>query len=72
MANGLGIRGFALQMLSNNPNIANNPEAQQLLEVIKSGDDQRGQQVADNICKTYGISREDAIMQAKRFFNLPG
>lgn len=72
MANGLGIRGFALQMLQNNPNIANNPEAQQLLEVIKSGDDQRGQQVADNICKTYGISREDAIMQAKRFFNLPG
>lgn len=72
MANGLGIRGFALQMLSNNPNIANNPEAQQLLEVIKNGDNQRGQQVADNICKTYGISREDAIMQAKRFFNLPG
>lgn len=72
MANGAGIKGFAMQLLANNPNIANNPQAQQLLEVIQSGDDQRGQQVADNICKTYGISREDAIMQAKRFFKLPG
>lgn len=72
MAHGNGIRGFAMQMIANNPNIANNPEAQQLLEVIQSGDSQRGQQVADNICKTYGITREDAIMRAKQFFNLPG
>lgn len=72
MANGMGIKGFAMQMLANNPNVANNPEAQQLLQVIQSGDAQRGQQVADNICKMYGVSREDAIMQAKKFFNLPG
>lgn len=72
MANGMGIKGFAMQMLANNPNIANNPQAQQWLEVIQSGDSQRGQQLADNICKTYGISREDAIMRAKQFFNLPG
>lgn len=72
MANGRGIMGFALNMLANNPNIANNPQAKQWMQVIQSGDAQQGQQIADNICRSYGLSREDAIMQAKRFFNLPG
>ncbi len=72
MANGRGIMGFAMQMIRNNPNVCNNPQAQEMLQVIESGDAQRGQEIADNICKTYNISRADAIMQAKRFFNLPG
>lgn len=72
MAYGQGIMGFAMQMIRNNPNIINNPQAQEMLNVIQSGDSQKGQEIADNICKTYNISRADAIMQAKRFFNLPG
>ena len=72
MANGQGIRGFAMQMLMNNPNVANNPQMQAWINAIQNGDNTAGQQIADNICKSYGISREDAIMQAKRFFNLPG
>lgn len=72
MANGQGIRGFALQMLMNNPNVANNPQMQAWINAIQNNDAQAGQQIADNICQSYGMTREDAIMQAKRFFNLPG
>lgn len=72
MANGRGIMGYAMEMLRNNPNVVNNPQAQEMVNVIQSGDAQKGQEIADNICKTYGISREEAIMQAGRFFHLPG
>ena len=41
-----------------------------MLEVVQSGDSARGEQIANNLLKTYGVSREDALAQAKRFFNL--
>lgn len=64
-------RQMAMNLISQNPAIANNPQAQEYLKVIQSGDAQRGQEIAENLCQTYGVSREDAISQAKRFFNLP-
>lgn len=58
-------------LISRNPNIANNPRNQEFLNVIRSGDSVRGQQIAENLCNTYGVSKEEAIMQAKKFFNIP-
>lgn len=66
----MNLKDFALNLINKNPNVANNPRAQELIDVIKSGDDARGQQIAQNICDTYGVSKEDAISQAKGFFNL--
>ena len=53
-------------MLQRNPNMQNNPYVQ----TIRSGDANRGQQIADNICKAYGKSREEMIAEAKRFFGI--
>ena len=50
-------RQMAMNLISQNPNIANNPNAQELIKVIQNGDSARGQQIADNLCQTYGISR---------------
>lgn len=61
---------FALSMISRNPNIANNPRAQEYIEVIRSGDSVRGQQIANNICNSYGVSPQDATNQAKKFFGI--
>lgn len=72
MAFGDGIRGYALNLLQQNPNIANNPTAQSMVNAIQNNDSKTGMQLADNICKTYGISREQAIAMAKDFFRLPG
>ena len=57
-------------LIASNPNMANNPNAQNYLNVIQSNDQTRGEQIANNLCQTMGISREQAIAQAKAFFGL--
>ena len=65
------IRNMALNLLSQNPSISNNPNAQEFINVIRSGDSVRGEQIAQNLCNTYDVSKEDAVKNAKSFFNLP-
>lgn len=66
------IRDIALQMIQNNPGVANNPRAQEMISIIQNGDAQRGQELAQNLCATYGDSPDQAVAKAKRFFNFPG
>ncbi len=68
MANSM--KDFALMMISRNPRVANNPQFKQMIDVIQNGNDAQGQQIAENICKTYGVSKEDALTDAKRFFGI--
>lgn len=55
------IQQMAMKILKENPNIANNPNAQSMINVIQSGDEKKGQEIAENICKSMGVSKEDAI-----------
>lgn len=64
------ILNLAMAMISNNPQIANNPQAKSMIEVIQSGDAERGRQIAENLCNTYGVSKEDAVKQAMSFFKI--
>lgn len=64
-------RSFALNILACNPNIANNPQAISMLNVIRSGDSIKGQEIAKNICNSMGVTEQDALNQAKQFFSLP-
>lgn len=61
-------RMFAMNMLRRNPSISQNPRNQDLLQVIQSGDDARGQQIAENLCKTYGVTPQEAVNMATDFF----
>lgn len=61
---------FILRMIKNNPNIANNPQAQNYISILESGDAKKGEEVANNLCQTYGVTKEEAISQAKNFFRL--
>lgn len=61
---------FAMNMIQHNPQIMNNPMAQNYINVIQSGDAQKGQQLAENICKSYGMTPQQALQQAKQFFNI--
>lgn len=65
------LKDFALNLISQNPQIANNPNAQGMLQAIQSGDSKRGEEIAKNLCNSYGITPDQAVQQAKRFFNLP-
>lgn len=61
---------FAMNLLQKNPNVANNPNAQEMIRVIQSGDERTGVQIAENLCRTYGVSREEATDSAMKFFGI--
>lgn len=61
---------FAMQMIQNNPAVANNPRAREAIMAIQSGDAARGSQIAQNLCQTYGVTPDQALMQAKTFFGI--
>lgn len=58
------------QMLQRNPAIQQNPVKNSYIDAIRSGDPKRGEQIADNICRSYGKSREEMVAEAKRFFGI--
>lgn len=64
------ISSFALNLIRNNPNIANNPNAKELIDVISSGDAKRGQEIANNILKSYGADKDEALAKARSFFGI--
>lgn len=67
-----GIQGFAMNMIQNNPQLRNNPQFAQMIKAIESGDSAQGQQLAENILRNYGVTKEEAIGMAVKRFNLPG
>lgn len=69
MLNNLLIDMMVNKALSN-PSIRNNPTAMEYLNVIKSGDNKRGEEIANDLCKAHGETTDNAIQNAKRFFNL--
>ena len=66
----MDMQAFALSLLNQNPNIANSPQAQAYMQVIQSGDAKRGEEIARNLCSTYGVTPDQALARAKQFFNL--
>lgn len=71
MMNLNNLLGQALEQLKNNQNVKSNPMAQGMIDVVESGDAKRGEQMANNLCESMGITKEDALKQAKAFFNIP-
>ncbi len=59
-----------LQMaIQRNPNLQNNPQAQQYIQVLMSGDAQRGQELASNICNSMGVTPQQAVQQAQNYIS---
>lgn len=61
---------FAMGMLQRNPKVANNPQFQNYISVIQSGDSAKGAEIARNICASYGKTPEEASAEARRFFGI--
>lgn len=57
-------------LLSKNPQIANNPNIQNYIQIIQNGNSQQGEKIAENLCQTYGITKEEATEKARKFFGL--
>lgn len=61
---------FAMNLINRNPRVANNPMAQQLIGVIQNGSNQQGETIAENLCRSYGVTKEKALEDAKNFFGI--
>lgn len=66
----MNLQQFAMNLISRNPNIRNNPNFQPMIQAIETGDSARGEQLANNLLQSMGVSREDALAKARQFFNL--
>ena len=57
-----------INRLRSDPMLSKNPLAQNLFTCLQSGDSKKGEEIAMNLCKTYGITPEEACKQAMQFF----
>lgn len=62
---------IVLRLIKNNPQFANNPQAQNYIQILESGDSKKGEEIANNLLNSYGVSKEEALSQAKSFFRIP-
>ena len=63
---------LAQTVIQRNPNrIQNAPWAQNGINAIMNNDAQSGMQLADSLCKSYGLSREQALNQISQSIKLP-
>lgn len=63
-------RDMALALLGRAPQVSQNPNARHMLDVIQSGDSDEGERIARNLCQSYGVTPEQAMEQARRFFGI--
>lgn len=64
-----GMANFISMLMQNNPQIAQNAQAQQWLQVIQSGDSKKGEEIARNICKNMGVTPEQGYQSATQWAN---
>lgn len=46
------------------------PTQQAYIDTIKSGNSSKGEEIAMNLCNSMGMSKEQAIAQARNFFHI--
>lgn len=57
------------QAMRMNPNIANNSQVQQYIQVLMSGDARKGQELAQNICGSFGVTPEQGVQQCQQYLS---
>lgn len=63
---------FAQRLVQTNQNnLPNAPWKDAAINAIMSGDAQAGQQIANNIMQSMGMTKEQMMEQARKQFNLP-
>ena len=62
------ISNLLSRLINNNPQVQNNPQAKEFINALQNNDSQKGEQIANNILKTYGLTKEQALEQAKKYF----
>ncbi len=67
----VGLAQMAMNRISSDPNFQRNPQARAFMDIMQRGDVTQGQQMARNLCQSFGVSEQEALQQAKSFFKIP-
>lgn len=67
----MGLAQMAMNRISSDPNLQKNPQARAFMDIMQRGDVAQGQQMARNLCQSFGVSEQEALQQAKSFFRIP-
>lgn len=59
---------LALRQLQQRQEVTDNPIAREWLDVVRSGDSKRGEEIARNLCENSGVTVQQAMEEARRFF----
>lgn len=57
-----------LQQVSQNPQFANNPQAQNIIQVLMSGDAKAGEELARNYARSMGVDPQQLAQQSMDYF----
>lgn len=70
----MDMRQFAMNMIDQaikaDPNRFSDPRSQEMINMIKSGNESQGMEYANNLCKTYGDNKDSALQKSAKFFGL--
>lgn len=67
----MALAQMAMNRISSDPSFRNNPQARAFVDIMQRGDIAQGQEMAKNLCQSYGVSEQEALQQAKSFFRIP-
>lgn len=56
---------MAMNRISSDPNFQRNPQAKAFMDIMQRGDVTQGEQMARNLCQSFGVSEQEAFQQAK-------
>lgn len=68
MANQGALMQMLIQQAQNNPEIMNDPNRRQILQVLMSGNAQMGQQLANQLLQQNGMTKEQGLQMARQKF----
>lgn len=57
------LQQFAQELIQENPG----SEKKEMLQVILNNDSKKGEEIAMNLCNTYGVSKEQGIQMAQQW-----
>lgn len=67
----MALAQMAMNRISSDPSFRNNPQAKAFVDIMQRGDIAQGQEMARNLCQSFGVSEQEALQQAKSFFRIP-
>lgn len=60
---------MAMNAIQNRPDMRDDPIAKELVEIIRTGDDARGERLAMELCEKNGDTPQTAMTKVKAFFS---